>query len=448
MAVSKLFFVLFLALIITKLTAEASDSETSDDDIDVVFKPGVPDSSLNAELHQLKSKISFLESNIYERIHELQSKDESIKELEQMIQERSTTLTSLQSEIQSLQKKGSLDANEQVAKFHAHAGELQKQVRNLNQDIETQEKKKGELEAKAVLSEDKIKELNLNLESLQRINYDQKARIRRTERALQVAEEELMKAKLEASYTAKELTGVQEAWLPAWLAVHLVHCQSFIVTQWNVRGRPALDVTIEMALKKKAQVERWLEPHVDTFTTKWIPIIKEQWFAFLTNIGPCVESLTVKTIDIYHKSKKSLGSHFVKVQNMMEPHIQETKKFTKPYIDQVSMLMKPHVDKAHVVLKPYTKKVLRTYRKFTKTFIMYHRQVQATIRQTLKDHELTKPLATDQIVWLMAYLVMALPLIFLFEMASGTFRKKPKKHARTSHTSHTRRRTKRTHPKE
>lgn len=74
---------------------------------------------------------------------------------------------------------------------------------------------------------------------------------------------------------------VQESWLPSWLAIHLFHCQvfiylfvfsllcdvsfcnlfgpilishfvlyfvnaqSFMVTNWNVYGRPALDIAVQ-----------------------------------------------------------------------------------------------------------------------------------------------------------------------------------------------------------
>ncbi|XP_028079768.1 uncharacterized protein LOC114281495 isoform X2 [Camellia sinensis] len=415
MAASKLLlFSLFLTLIFARSTADAGT-----DNVDG-FKPELSDSSLKIELDQLNSKVSLLESSIDDKIHELKRKDKSIKQMGNIIQEKSATIASLQSEIQALQ--GSLDAKEQVGRAHARVGELENQVDFM-----------GTVNSAATLQ-------------LHRINDEQKSRIRKTERALQVAEEEMMKAKLEANTVSKELIEVREAWIPHWLATHLLHCQSFIVTHWREHGSPAFDATFQKALQKKAEVEKWAEPHIETVKTIWIPIMKDQWLRFATQFGLHVKSLTAKTIEVYHASKNSIVPHVAKVQEMVDPHFQEVKKFTKPYIDQVTTMTKPHVDKAHLLMKPYTKKVIRTYRKCIRAATKYHRQVQATIHEKLKSHDLTKPLATDELVSLMAFALMAAPLIFLFNVASSIFCKKPKKRTRNSHTSHTRRRAKRVHP--
>lgn len=439
MAASKLLlFTLFLTLIFAKSTA---DAET--DNVDG-FKPELSDSSLKIELDQLNAKVSLLESSIDDKIHELKRKDESIKQMENIIQEKSATIASLQSDIQALQ--GSLDAKEQVGRAHARVGELENQVEKLRKEIETQNKKRDALETQMKVSEQKVLELNSKLESLHRINDEQKSRIRKTERALQVAEEEMIKAKLEANTVSKELIEVREAWIPYWLATHLLHCQSFIVTHWREHGSRAFDATFQKALQKKAEVEKWAEPHIETVKTIWIPIMKDQWLRFATQFGLHVKSLTAKTIEVYHASKNSIEPHVAKVQEMVDPHFQEVKKVTKPYIDQVTTMTKPHVDKARLLMKPYTKKVIRTYRKCIRAATKYHRQVQATIHEKLKSHDLTKPLATDELVSLMAFALMAAPLIFLFNVASSIFCNKPKKRTRNSHTRHTRRRAKRVHP--
>ncbi|KAM7477860.1 hypothetical protein LguiA_026073 [Lonicera macranthoides] len=162
-----LFSLLFFALILTA------------DSVDIVS-----DSSLNIELDQLKSKISILESSIAERTQELKRKDENIKQLEGIIQEKLDSVALLRSEIQLLQEKGSLGAKEPVGK----AGELKKQVDNLQKEIEVQKKKEDALRARANVAEEKIQELNLKLENLQSIRDEQKIRISKIERALQLAE--------------------------------------------------------------------------------------------------------------------------------------------------------------------------------------------------------------------------------------------------------------------
>ncbi|XP_028078133.1 uncharacterized protein LOC114280020 [Camellia sinensis] len=81
-----------------------------------------------------------------------------------IIQEKSATIASLQSEIQALQ--GSLDAKEQVGRAHARVGELENQVEKLRKEIETQNKKRDALETQVKVSEQKVLELNSKLESV------------------------------------------------------------------------------------------------------------------------------------------------------------------------------------------------------------------------------------------------------------------------------------------
>ncbi|KAG5565033.1 hypothetical protein RHGRI_001047 [Rhododendron griersonianum] len=416
MAIPRLLLLsLFLTLVLGKI---AADAEISDDEAP---KPELSQSSLEIELEHLKSKISSLESSIAEKTGELKSKDENIKQMENILQEKSATIALLQSDVQAREQKGSVDVKEQLGRAHARVGELENQVDSLRKELETQTKKRDAVEARLNVAEKKVLDLNLKLESLKKINDEQKSRIHKTERALQAAEEEMVKARLEATTVAKDLTEVRQAWIPHWLATHLVDCQSFIVTHWKETGKPILDSTFQEALQKKDQLRKWAEPHVETVKTTWIPIMKDQWVGFVTQIRPHVESLTAKTIELYHASKDTIQPHVVKIQEMVDPHFQEVKKITKPYIDQVATVAKPHLEKTRVFLKPYTKNVVRTYKKFVKAATMYHRQVQATISEKLRNHELTKALATDELVLFVASALMAVPVIVLFKVVSAIF---------------------------
>ncbi|XP_059285637.1 uncharacterized protein LOC132039114 isoform X1 [Lycium ferocissimum] len=405
------------------------------------------DSDFKLQLDQLNSKISLLESRVDEGTRELRSKDERIKELENTIDSKLAKLASLKSELQLLQEKGSLNAKELVAKANVRATELDRQVDVLRREIEAQNKKKNTLETNTNVAEEKIQELNLKLESLQRINEEQNARIRKTKRALQVAEEEMMKAKLEASSVSEQLEEVKEGWLPPWLDVHLVHFRSIVMTYWNENGRPALDLTIKKALEIKSEVVKMAEAHIHSFKTKWIPAMKKRSVEFARDAGPHVQRLKTKTIHLYHASMKFMEPHIVNAQEVIQPYVQEARKIADPYVDQVSLVMKPHIEKARILLQPYTKKVHRHYRKFKKTVSSYHHQAQENIHNTLKNHHITKPYATKELAWYLATALLALPVIFLVNLASDFRRaKKLKKHSRRHHTSHTRRRAKRAHP--
>ncbi|XP_044472218.1 uncharacterized protein LOC123200903 [Mangifera indica] len=431
---------LLLSLVFTVIRADVSVEG------EVTVSDGLDSSAVKIELDQLKSKIHFLESLVDEKTQELKAKDETMSLKEKLIQEKSDNIVSLEKELTLLQKKRTLDAAEKVGKAHARAGELEKKVDKLKEGSKRQQKEKEALEARANETEKKISELRTKLAELQKINDEQKRKIRKTERALKVAEEEMMKAKSEVTSKAKELTEVHGAWLPPWLALHLFHCQSLIATHWNDYGKPAMDVAIQKALEKKAQADKWAEPHLETVKTKWLPALKEQWLVFTTNVEPHVQSLKTKTIEAYEASKTAITPHVIRVKEIVDPYFQETKKFSKPYIDQVATVAKPHVDSIQLVLKPYTKKIVHAYGKFLKSATTYHHQVQASVKETLNKHELTRLLSTKEFVWFAASALLALPIIILSRIFSAFFCKKARKPARHANAHHSRRKGKRSHP--
>ncbi|PKI31272.1 hypothetical protein CRG98_048333, partial [Punica granatum] len=376
MATSKftlLSLILVVALILTPgIRADAAAADEGG--VEAVAADGSDSSALRAELGQLKSKIHSLESLVDEKSRELKSKDELIAEKEKLLQDKLDKVASLQDEISLLQKKGKMDAAEQVGKAHARAGELEKQVDKLKKELESQQKEKGALETRAAEAENKILELNSKLEKLQRTNDEQKAKILKTERVLKVAEEEMVKAKFEASSKIKELSEVHGAWLPPWLALHWKCLQSSAEKHWKEHGKPAMNLMMEKTMEKKSQAEKWAEPHIETIKTKLVPTIKEQWVVVTTSLEPHVKTLTKKSVE-------------------------EAKKIGKPYIDQVATVAKPHVEKVRVTLEPYTKEAVRVYSKFLESASIYHKQAQEHVRGTLKKHELTRPLATKEFEW-------------------------------------------------
>ncbi|OWM77250.1 hypothetical protein CDL15_Pgr028887 [Punica granatum] len=448
MATSKftlLSLILVVALILTPgIRADAAAADEGG--VEAVAADGSDSSALRAELGQLKSKIHSLESLVDEKSRELKSKDELIAEKEKLLQDKLDKVASLQDEISLLQKKGKMDAAEQVGKAHARAGELEKQVDKLKKELESQQKEKGALETRAAEAENKILELNSKLEKLQRTNDEQKAKILKTERVLKVAEEEMVKAKFEASSKIKELSEVHGAWLPPWLALHWKCLQSSAEKHWKEHGKPAMNLMMEKTMEKKSQAEKWAEPHIETIKTKLVPTIKEQWVVVTTSLEPHVKTLTKKSVEVYETSKTAITPHVIQIQQVVDPYYQEAKKIGKPYIDQVATVAKPHVEKVRVTLEPYTKEAVRVYSKFLESASIYHKQAQEHVRGTLKKHELTRPLATKEFEWFAASALLALPIILLSRICSALFCKKARRPGRHGHSHHGRRKAKRGHP--
>lgn len=419
MAALKLFIMsIFLSLILTHVKAG------SDNDVQVLKSDGY-DSVL---LEQLRTKIGALDARIEEKTQEVKDKDELIAAKEKTIKEKSDSIVSLQSEITSLQEKGRPNAEEQVGRVHSQAGELEKQVERLKIEIETKNKEKEVLEARAIDAKRKAFELNSKVENLQKVIDEQKTKLRKTERALKIAEEELMKAKFETTSKTKELM------------------ESLLEKNWKVHVKPALDMALQKGAEKKAQVEEWSAPHAETLKTRWIPVIKEQWVVITTKAEPRVKILKSKTLEIYEVSKNIIAPHIVKVQELADPYFQELVKVSRPYIDQVATATRPHVDKIRTALKPYMQEIVRTSGKFLESATTYHHKVQDTVQEKLKSHELTRPLATRELVWFAASAVLALPILILFKVCSAVFCKKVIRPVQNGNSNHSRRKSRRGHP--
>nr|XP_028952284.1 uncharacterized protein LOC103450571 isoform X6 [Malus domestica] len=386
MAPSKLLlFSVFLALSFTGITAYPPPPDDGASD----SAQEVADSSLALQLQQLKSRVSLLESSIDDKNCELRKKDESIKLMEKVIQEKSNSIALLQSAIESVQIRYPFIC--------------------------------GVLRSKSYM-------VHTSRQSLQKVNDEQKTGIQKTEHDLQVAEEEIVKEKFGISSISEDLT------------------ETYIVTYWNELGRPAFNLGIEKALKMKARGEGWTEIIVERIRTNWIPRLKKQSLEFKAYLEPNIRLVTAKIVDVYRSSKSSIGTLVLKAQNMADPYIQEAKKYTEPYIDRVAMVTKPHLDKLHIALKPYTKKVLNAYRKVITTTTFLHHEV----KEILKNNELTQPVASMELAWFAATALLALPAVFLFKLYSATLgfqlcRKKTKKRSHSSYANHTRRRLKRAH---
>uniref|UniRef100_A0ACD5XUS6 Uncharacterized protein n=1 Tax=Avena sativa TaxID=4498 RepID=A0ACD5XUS6_AVESA len=402
---------------------------------------------LAAELGQLRAKVSALEESIVAKAQELKSKDGGIETLESVVGEMSQNIATLQSEIASLQSKGSIAAEEQAGRVNGRAIELENQIEKLRKDIAAQNSKKATMEARASNAEKKVQELNAKLERLQKTSAEQKRRVQKTQQALQVAEEELMKVQLETSKKSEQLGEVHGAWLPPWLATHAARSMELMSSQWNGHGKPAFNSLLQKASEKSVQAKEWAKPHVETAKMKWIPVIKENWVIAKTNTEPYVQMVSAKSVEVYQASRDAISPHVLKAHEFADPYFQEAKKLSKPYIDQVAKASKPHVEKLKTTLKPYTKEAGHAYEKFLETATLYHQQAQSTILDYMHQHELLKQFVTGELVWYLASVWLLMPVYVLYILVKETFctRRKQKKPPRSDKANHGHRRHKRRH---
>ncbi|KAI3840355.1 hypothetical protein MKX03_005851 [Papaver bracteatum] len=282
-------------------------------------------SSLRIELDQLKSKISLLESSIEDKIKELKGKDDSILRLEEVIQQKSDSIKSLQTDVTSLQKKGNVETAEQsyiVTNWNKHGkaaldAAIEKALEKKNQAQKWAEPHVESVKTKLVPA---LKEqwVTVTTKTVEVYESSKKTIAPHVEKAQKIVDpcpekDQFFPAESSIEDMTKELEGkelmdVHAAWFPPWLATHLVHPQSYIVTNWNKHGKPALDAAIEKALEKKNHAQKWAKPHVESVKTKLVPALKEQWV-----------TVTTKTVEVYESSKKTIAPHAEKAQKIVDP---------------------------------------------------------------------------------------------------------------------------------
>lgn len=417
-----------------------------------------PGSDLVKELEDLKSKASSLESMIEEKKSALREKEALVAEREKLLEEKSKAVTILQSEIESIQKKGAGVLEAETTKAHARVKELEKQVEKLEEVLREQKQRQQSLELHASKAENQAKEYSDKSKKLQEVVTEQKARMQKVEQALQFAEATMLKYQSEAKMKAEQLMEVHGAWLPHWLAVRLAKFQAYAAEHWAKSAMPAINVVLEKASEKASIAHNWVRPHLETAKTHWSPALKKQWQQAMVSLAPHVETVKSKAIEGYEVSRDTIKPHLVKAHESLSPHVQTAKDLCRPYIDQVVAASQPHIEKVvaasqphiekvTVILQPYTKPIANAYGRFLTTATKYHRQLQRSVRQTLKKYELTADLATKELVWFMASALLALPVFGILMAYSSVFSsgKKARKPGRNNPTGHVHKKHKRRH---
>ncbi|KAI3728170.1 hypothetical protein L6452_16802 [Arctium lappa] len=367
MAALKLHILFFLSLFFAlSFTPSLADSTLEE----VVVGPDNSE-AFRIELDKLNTKIQSLESLVDERNQELKSKDETVAqkekvvaEKEKTITEKSDSITSLRSEVAKLEVKVPLDANEQVKKAHARARELEMQVEKLQMEMEFKNSLREAMETQTKELEKKMLDLNPKLENAYAKSHWKEHGKRAFESFMQKALEKKAQAE---KWVEPHMQTIKTKWVPTareqWalvitnvephmesltkktkevymqskdaLAPHVIkikevvdpHFQAYAESHWKEHGKPAIESFMQKALEKKAQAEKWAEPHMQTIKTKWVPAAREQWALVITNVEPHMESLTKKTKEVYIQSKDALAPHVIKIKEVVDPHFQDSNKF-------------------------------------------------------------------------------------------------------------------------
>ncbi|VYS64395.1 unnamed protein product [Arabidopsis thaliana] len=276
--------------------------------------------------------------------------------------------------------------------------ELQKQVFGLKREVETQRKRRLEVEAE--LADKKVAQLSSKLENI-------------------------------------------DGWFLSKLGLNPTESQAYLMTLWHQHLSPTLHTTLQMVSMKIEQVQKWSEPHIETLNSQWIPSIKDACVTITIYLEPKVQYITDKSIELLYTSKQALTPHLIQGFDASYYYLEVIRTHTHPYTTRIMTLTKPHLERVQVALEPYTENVRHGFQKLVNSTKIYHQQAQ----EMLKNNEITKPVATMDLAWVGATALIGFPLIFIIKLLSAVSNPKGKKrhnHKKEPTTGY--RRAKRRHP--
>lgn len=323
------------------------------------------------DVSSLQSKLSALEEDVRTKTQEL-----AMNRLEQLkVESAMAKIRELEDKVQSLEEEASKLRTE--ADLHA------------NRAKSVEETAAGHLSDK----EKAIQALE-----------EQKTRLQRAERGLQVAESAMLKAKAEAEEKAKRLDALHQAWLPPWAATHAETLQKTASSRWSTHAEPVVRNLKRSASTKAAGAHEYVKPHLDTFHTKVNPVIQEKWQKLAAGLAPHLE--TVKNAAA--SSRDYITPHVNTVHQTVNPYVEAMKEKSRPYIEQAKVHAAPHMERVNTIAGPH-------YERAVKTAHSYHALVQSHLREKLGKHSISAWLATNTVfISGLAAAILALPFATLF----------------------------------
>ncbi|KAH7433141.1 hypothetical protein KP509_07G056200 [Ceratopteris richardii] len=418
MAEFRFVVIVLVSLLLPIFLASSSvraDSELHSDGLDFPTPPKQPDAALLLELQNLKKQFQDLEEVSIQ-------KDVVIHEKEKIIR-------SLQSELEGLKEKESLQYDNALNELGSKISQLEDDLKRTEQDLQDSTSKAKTLEAAQSLQSSKIKQL-------EKLVSEQKREITKAEKALRAAESTLVRVQAEVVAKDKELQKVHGGWLPPWTSIKLAELQTSATEQWSKYCQPLVDTTIKKGSEKISGVQKWAKPHVENLkVNNWGPTVKRSAESVSATFSPHFETAKLRVIEGYQASKDFISPHLKNVQDVTGPHIQAARETCKPYIEEAASFLRPYYKQAQTYTKPYTDAVSQGYRNFLTSATTYHSQLQVSMKGKMEKVEFLAPLASSELVWFLSAALLVLPALFTYMFLSSALgpSKKPVRTTKNHH---------------
>jgi DNA repair exonuclease SbcCD ATPase subunit len=279
---------------------------------------GIPPSyEYGNEIVALKSKLSLLEEGLKHKELSLSEKESKISELEQ--------------ELDALRTRKEETEDSKLAQLKIDSA-LSK-VRELESQVQSLQEESDKLRVEADLHANRAKTVEetatghlTEKEKATKALEDQKIRLQKAERGLQIAEAAMLKAKAEAEEKAKKLDDLHKAWLPPWASTHADTLTKTASGHWSTHADPVVKNLQRTASSKAADAHEYIKPHLETFHTKVNPLIKEKWQKLAAAAAPHLE--TVKKAGV--SSREYIAPHVETVQKTVTPYVEVCIFFLSP----------------------------------------------------------------------------------------------------------------------
>lgn len=367
------------------------------------------------------STVSHCESTPRDDTHELTLLKSKLHTLEEGLKSKESKINELEHELTTLRSRdvSQLKVDSAMSKIR----ELESQVQSL-QDESAKLKTEADLHANhaKTVSETASSHLSEKEKAIKALE-DQKLRLQKAERGLQIAEAAMLKAKAEAEEKARKLDDLHQSWLPPWAATHAETLQKTASSRWSTHGEPVVKELKRTASSKVGDAHGYVKPHLDTFHKKVKPAIREKWEKVVVAVAPHIEKVK-KGVE---SGREYIAPHVETVQKTVNPYVESVKEKSKPYIDQAKTCAAPHLERVQTLAGPH-------YRRAVTAAYDYHSQVQRQLEGKLGNYKF----ATKQFIWFLAAAILALPFVtvfmFLRSLLSSPTKSVHHKRHRSSHS--------------
>jgi hypothetical protein len=378
---------------------------------------GIPPSyEYGNEIVALKSKLTVLE--------------EGLKNKELTLSEKESKINQLEQELDALRTRKEETGDTKLAELKIDSA--MSKVRELESQVKSLQEEADKLRVEADLHANRAKTVEdtatghlTEKEKAIKALEDQKVRLQKAERGLQIAEAAMLKAKAEAEEKAKRLDDLHKAWLPPWAATHAETLTKTASDRWSTHAEPVVKNLHRSASSRAADAHEYIKPHLETFHTKVNPLIKEKWQKLAAAAAPHLE--TVKKAGV--SSREYIAPHVETVQKVVNPYVEAVRVKSKPYVDQAKTLAAPHLERVNTVAGPH-------YRRALAAANSYHEQVQSHLTEKLGQYKVLSSLATKEFIWFLAAALLALPFVIVFMFLRSLFVPKPVVHHKRHRSSH------------